>query len=162
MADYQAAVAAGQVIPDGQSSTRAPAGSTGWMTKAPFAIAGSALIAILSLFLPAATVMGFSYSFFDAASDSGEGVILFILMLLTIAGAVTAYLTRKRWARITAGVIGIITALIGAYDAFGTIGNLSDLGVSAGFGLVLLGIASIALLAASVITVLPKAQLPAA
>lgn len=162
MADYHAAVAAGQVIPDGQSAQRAPAGSTGWMTKAPFAIAGAALIAILSLFLPAASVMGFSYSFFDAGSDSGEGVILLILMLLTIGGAVAAYLTRKPWARITAGVIGIISALIGSYDAFGTMGNLSDLGVSVGFGLVLLGIASLALLAASIVTVLPKAQLPVA
>lgn len=159
MADYQAAVAAGQVIPDGQSASGTSAGSTGWMTKAPFAMVGAALIAILSLFLPAASIFGTNYTFFEAGSESGEGVILIVLMLLTIGGAVTAFLTRKPWARITAGVIGIISALIGAFDAFGTMSNLSALGVSSGFGLVLLGIASVALLAASVITVLPKAQL---
>ncbi|MDN5816472.1 MAG: hypothetical protein L0J68_06340 [Micrococcaceae bacterium] len=132
--------------------------TTNWTTWAPFALPVTAFVTLVCLFLPAGTAFGMSINFFDEEAG-GEGVFLLVLMLLVIATAVAAIITRKRWARNTAGIVGILVGLVGAIDGFGTMANISSIrGASVGAGAVLLAILSIVLLAAAVITLLPQTR----
>ncbi|WP_105036567.1 hypothetical protein [Cryobacterium aureum] len=128
-----------------------------------FIVPVAAIIAILSLFLPIGTVSGFgdsiTYNYFseEAKEFEGEGEGILTFMLVAIALAVVSILTRKKWARITAAIVGILVAPFGIGDGFGTTGLLlNTTGASVGAGSVLLGSASTLLLAAAILTLLPQ------
>lgn len=130
----------------------------GWMSWAPFALPVAAFLALVSLFLPVISAFGMSVNFFHEEAG-GEGVILLIVMLLVIAASITAIIMRVKWARITAGVVGIVAGLIGVIDGFGTMANIGSAGgASVGAGVVLLAIFSVVMLAAAIITLLPQNQ----
>lgn len=136
-----------------------PAGAN-WNTWVPFIVPVAAFIAIISLFLPIGSVSVFGYSIsinFFSEEAGGEGVMLLILMLAAIAFAVVSILIRKKWARITAGIVGILVGLFGMIDGFATMANMSSVhGASVGSGVVLLAIASTVLLVAAILTLLPQ------
>lgn len=129
-------------------------------TWVPFIGPAAAFIAIISLFLPIGSVSAFGYAIsFNYFSEEvgGEGVMLLILMLTSIAFAVVSILTRKKWARIMAGIVGILVGLFGMIDGFGTMANISSLsGTSVGAGAVLLAITSSVLFAVAILTLLPQ------
>lgn len=159
-ADYQIAVASGQLRPVGQAqhSTAAPFGfpgvsaatvAPGWLAKLPFVLAAAALLSILALLLPAVSVMGYSVNYFGAGTDA---IFVLIVMLLVIALCVISIVRRVPAATITTGVVGIVAGVIAAIAGFGAIGQVSGVGfgAQAGPGAVLLGILSIVIFAASV------------
>lgn len=120
-----------------------------WTRRAPIILPAAAFLGIIALFLPIGSAFGMSINFFSN-EVGGEGVLLLILMLLVIAGALAAIVTRTKWAKITAGVLGLIGGLFGIFDGFGNMINLSgERGISIGFGLVLLAIVGVVLLIAS-------------
>lgn len=120
-----------------------------WVRRGPFILAGTAFVGILALFLPIGSVVGMSVNFFSEGVR-GEGIALLFLMLLIIAASAAVLVTRMKWARIAAGVLGLIGGLFGIFDGFGNMISLSGArGVSIGFGLVLLALVGVVLLAAS-------------
>lgn len=143
-----------------EQQREANATPTGWMSWAPFALPVAAFLALISLFLPAISAYGMSVSFFA----SGDGPILLVMMLLVIAASVTSIILRVKWARITAGAVGIAAGLMGLIDGFLTMGSATGIdGASVGVGLVLLVLFSVVVLAAAIIILLPakKAATPA-
>lgn len=93
--------------------TRQSPASANWNDWVPFIVPVAAFIAIISLFLPVVSVSAFGYSMsanFFSEEVGGEGFMLLILMLAAIAFAVVSVGTRKKWARITARIVGIIAA----------------------------------------------------
>src|SRR5699024_1649861 len=107
----------------------------------------AALLAILSLFLPLASAFGFSVNYFSDEAN-GEGFILLFLLLIVIGAAVAAIVLQVMWARVTAGVVGVIAGLLCAVDGFGTMLSVPD-GASVGIGAVLLSLMSIVILVAA-------------
>ncbi|MFI8089158.1 hypothetical protein ACIF9R_12685 [Streptomyces sp. NPDC086080] len=81
-------------------------------------------LAIISLFMPVASAMGFSVNYFSDEAGGESGFLLFI-MLVAIAASVVAVIRKTNWFRITAGVAGIVAGLIGMIDGFGTMGSAS-------------------------------------
>lgn len=131
----------------------------GWT---PYAVPAIALLGIIFLFLPAASLsgMGFSMSvnFFGSGytDGAGDGVFVLILFLATIGFAIASIVTGKRWATITAGGVGILSGLVAALAAFGVMIQATGFGVSVGAGAVLLVIAAFALIAASALLLFKK------
>ncbi|MDX2341466.1 hypothetical protein NJC10_07275 [Micrococcus sp. M4NT] len=149
--------AAGPTPPANASSLarRAPHLRFPW---APLAAVASALVSLLTLFLPAASVSLFggriSQSFLEASAD--EAGIILALLLLTIALCVAAFLVSAAWARIAAGVLAVLTGLFLMVDGFANIGRVAGHGASPGIGLVLMGLAGLALAAAGVLMFLAR------
>lgn len=119
----------------------------GLLDKVFYVLPVAALLAILSLFLPLASAFGFSVNYFSDEAN-GEGAILLFLLLILIGAAVAAIVLQVKWARVTAGVTGLITGLICAIDGFGTMFSVPD-GASVGIGAVLLSLMSIVILVAA-------------
>ncbi|TLS44973.1 hypothetical protein FE633_17700 [Streptomyces montanus] len=127
---------------------------------ATFILPAAAFLAIISLFMPVASAMGFSVNYFSDEAG-GEGGFLLFIMLVAIAASVVAVIRKANWSRITAGVVGIVAGLIGMIDGFGTMGSVSGTdGVSVGGGLVLLSLLSVVMLAAAILILLPPRQTP--
>src|SRR5699024_3294777 len=122
----------------------------GLLAKSIYVLPVAALLAILSLFLPLASAFGMSVNYFSDEAE-GEGVILLFLLLILIGAAVAAIVLQVKWARITAGVFGVIAGLICAIDGFGTMSSVPD-GASVGIGAVLLSLMSIIILVAAGLT----------
>ena len=143
-------------------------GGAGWRAWIPAALPAFALLSILALFLPAATASASAYGFSVSDSQSyfdedaeGIGWWLLIFLLIVLVFAVIAMVNRAKWARITAGVAGIVTGLFAAFSGFGIIAAANDfsgsgMGVSAsasaGPGAVILAITSVGILVAAVLT----------
>jgi hypothetical protein len=144
--------------------------SSSWQAWVPIALPAFAVIGLIALFFPAATAsasgFGFSVSdsqtFFDEDAG-GLGWWLLILQLAVLGFGVTAIANRAKWARITAGTVGVVVGLTAAFSGFGIIGAASSyggssMGISAsaspGPGAVILAIASLGMLAAAVLTLL--------
>ncbi|WP_256838535.1 hypothetical protein [Ornithinimicrobium faecis] len=122
----------------------------GWARWAPPALAACAFFVLLALFLPAASVLGFSANLLGD-EFSGEGWFLLVLLLVTIAAAAVATLRPARWSRLTAGIIGVITGLIGVIDGFMLMSQVSgSRGMSVGPGLLFLTLWSVGMLLAAV------------
>ncbi|MDH2390111.1 hypothetical protein QCN29_15180 [Streptomyces sp. HNM0663] len=64
----------------------------------------AAFLAIISLFMPVASVMGFSVNYFSDEAD-GEGGFLLFIMLAAIAASAMAVIRKANRSRITAGVV---------------------------------------------------------
>lgn len=134
----------------------------GWARWAPPALAGCAFFVLLALFLPAASVLGFSA---NLLSDdfNGEGWFLLVLLLVTIAAAGVATLRPARWSRLTAGIIGTLVALVGVIDGFMLMSQVGGTrGMSVGPGLLFLTLWSVGMLLTAVGTLwsLRSAPLP--
>ncbi len=155
-----------------QPSWNQPTGNVGQTTGsskrtkvALITVVSASVIAMISLFLPIMSMSGFgmseSMNFFSDEMD-GEGAILLVLLLVVVAFAILAILTRKKWARITTGVVGIIAGLLGMIDSLINIGDVAEAVkdsfgfVSMGPALILLGLGGTALLIASVVALIPS------
>ncbi|MGW0885390.1 hypothetical protein [Streptomyces sp. NPDC002671] len=128
---------------------------------ATFILPAAAILAIISLFMPVASAMGFSVNYFSDEAGGEDGFLLFI-MFVAIAASVVAVIRKAIWSRITAGVMGIVAGLIGMIDGFGTMGSVSGTRyASVGAGVVLLTLLSVVMLAAAVLILLSPRQTPA-
>ncbi|WP_160049261.1 hypothetical protein, partial [Nocardiopsis sp. JB363] len=146
-----------------QRSGQAPGGPVHWTIWFRFALPVITFIAIISLFMPivSASYRGHSRSvnYFSEEAD-GEGAIMLVLFLVVIGFAVVSLVTGKKWAIITAGVLGVLAGLIGMINGFGSASAASSQShSSAGAGAVLLGITGIGMLATAIITFLPQHRL---
>lgn len=160
--------------PYGAAQPTAPL-STSWPS---FALMGAALLGLISVFLPIANIEFFgesgSVSWFDLkdlaavtgqeSAAANEGVVLLIVTLLVAAAALASALLRKGWARILAGVLGILGGIIMMIDGFSNISHFGSheaemAGVSPGIGLWLLALTGIAtaVVAVLVMVIRPKA-----
>ena len=145
--------ASGQPWPEmvmGPSSTgtaRPP--SPGRWLIGPGITAAAGFVALLSLFMPAATtVFGYSVDFF---SDGGDGVILLVLFLVVIGCSIGAMVVRHMAVGVTTAVVGILSGLAGLMDGFLVMINVvGEEAASVGVGALLLTVASVALVAGSV------------
>lgn len=153
-----AALNAAQTV--SQRSGQAPGAPVHWTIWFRFALPVIALIAIISLFMPlvSASHMGYSVSVnYFSEEAGGEGAILLVLFLALIGFAVTSLVTGKKWAAITAGVLGVLAGLIGMINGFGSASAASShMYGSAGAGAILLGITGIGMLASAIITFVPQ------
>lgn len=146
--------------------------SGGWQMWAPFAIPVLAFMGFISLFLPAASAsaslfgsrISHKVSFFDEDAE-GVGFMLLIFMLAVLALGVIAILKNVKWAKLAAAIAGIVVGLISliiAISLMSSVGGASSsfggfsVNASVGAGTVFLFIASVLLVAASSLTVLPK------
>lgn len=118
-----------------------------WATIALYVSPVLAVLALLSLFLPALTTLfGISVNFFDGP----DGVIMLLLFLLVVGCSGAAIVVRHKIMRIVAAVAGLLAGLVGFVDAFATAVNAAgESTVSVGFGTALLGLTSFGLLAVS-------------
>lgn len=127
----------------------------------PVIIAGAGALGVISLFLPIAHIFGFSINFFSDYVGS-EGVFLLILMLANTALGVITVIQKKRGLLIAAGIVGVIGGLFSISDGFGSMVSLSVMGASVGVGLILLGLAGVAMIVGAVLTFMqlrsPKPQ----
>lgn len=125
---------------------------------ATFILPVAAFPAIISLFMPVASAMGFSVDYFSDEAGGESGFLLFI-MLVAIDASVVAVTRKANWSSITAGVVGIVAGLIGVVDGFGTMGSVSGTRyASVGAGAVLLALLSVVMLAAAVLILLSPRQ----
>jgi hypothetical protein len=172
-----------------QTKATGPAKILGWV---PAALAGFSVLAIIATFFPAVKlnigkVGGYdfgglsgkhSYGFYGAYAGH-EGIYLLILFLLTAAAAVVVFIRPNLlWARIVAGVLGIVAAIFGMVDGFGTTSKVSDvddilgsasswlsgdssgsMGVKPGAGAIMLGIFSIFVALAALAILVPPNKL---
>ncbi|WP_017547040.1 variant leucine-rich repeat-containing protein [Nocardiopsis prasina] len=157
-----AAVGAAQTV--SQRSGQAP-GAVHWSIWFRFAIPALALVAIISLFLPLASVsyMGYSESinYFSPDAPDGEGAIMLTFFVVVIVFGVVSLVTGKKWALITAAVIAIIAGLFGTINGLGTASSVNNQGIgSVGAGAIFLGLSSLALVASAIVTLLPQKQQP--
>ncbi|MFI1408881.1 hypothetical protein ACH4Y0_02915 [Streptomyces sp. NPDC020707] len=137
-----------RVAPAGQRAARSMQQSTSrpGLAKlrglATFILPVTAFLAIISLFMPIASAMGFSVNYVSDEAG-GEGGFLLFTMLVAI----------------TAGVVGIVAGLTGMIDGFGTMGSVSGTRyASVGAGVVLLALLSVVILAAAVLILLSPRQ----
>lgn len=157
-----AAVGAAQTV--SQRSGQAP-GAVHWSIWFRFAIPALALVAIISLFLPLASLSyrGYSESFnyFSPEAPDGEGAIMLTFFVVVIVFGVVSLVTGKKWALITAAVIAIIAGLFGTINGLGTASSVNNQGIgSVGAGAIFLGLSSLALVASAIVTLLPQKQQP--
>ncbi|MFF8917455.1 hypothetical protein ACF08M_30145 [Streptomyces sp. NPDC015032] len=155
-----------RVAPAAQSAARSvqQSASRPGMAKltglAPAILAAAAFLAIISLFLPVASAMGFSANYFSDAAD-GEGGFLLFVMLVAIAASVAAIVNKAKWPRITAGAVGLVAGLLAMVDSFGTVISISNTRyVSVGAGVVFLALLSVVMLAAAVLVLMSLRQVP--
>ncbi|MDO4240929.1 MAG: hypothetical protein Q4C71_00120 [Microbacteriaceae bacterium] len=115
-----------------------------FLPYAPLALCGTLALAFISLFIPIISFRGgYNVTFFS----NGEGVFLTVIYAATAAFAIVAYLKKFGWAFITAGVIGLVAAIVSLIDGFGN----AKFGSA---GPIILGIAGILMLVASIATIL--------
>ncbi|WP_156208120.1 hypothetical protein [Nocardiopsis sp. SBT366] len=157
-----AAVGAAQTV--SQRSGQAP-GAVHWSIWFRFAIPALALVAIISLFLPLASVSyagrSASVNYFSPDAPEGEGAVMLALFVVVIVFGVVSLVTGKKWALITAAVIAIIAGLFGMINGLGTASSVNSQGIgSVGAGAIFLGLAGLALVASAVVTLLPQKQQP--
>ncbi|MFJ4622311.1 hypothetical protein [Streptomyces sp. NPDC088812] len=146
--------------PWSSSATALPPPSAALRGLATFILPVAAFLAIISLFMPVASAMGFSVNYFSDEAG-GEGGFLLFIMLVAISASVVAVIRKAHWFRITARVVGIVAGLIGVIDGFGTMGSVSGTRyVSVGAGVVLLTLLSVVMLAAAVLILLSPCQTP--
>ncbi|WP_141662900.1 hypothetical protein [Streptomyces sp. Wb2n-11] len=153
-----------RVVPAAQSAARSMRQSTSRPGLAKlrglptFILTAAAFLAIISLFMPLASAMGFSVNYCSDEAG-GEGGFLLFIMLVAIAVSAVAVIRKANWSRTTAGVVGIVAGLIGMIDGFGTMGSISGTRyASVGAGVVLLALLSVVVLAAAVLVPLPPRQ----
>lgn len=136
-------------------------GTSRWAGWAPFALPVAAFVAIISLFMPIVSAMGFSANFFSDEAE-GEGGFLLFVMLVTIAAAVTSIIVAAKWARVSAGVMGLVAGVIGMIDGFGNMISVSSHGgASIGAGLVFLALMALVMLACGILILLSLRRVPA-
>lgn len=134
-----------------------PPGLVPWINRAALGVPAAAFLAIISLFLPVASGYGLSAGWFsDFVPDDlhGEGAALLVFFLLTIGTVIAMLLTKRKWARITAGIIGLIAGIFGAFDGFVNMGVVGGSSMSVGVGLVFLAIFSTVVLLGSILILL--------
>lgn len=129
---------------------------SGWLAKTPLALPISAFIALVALFLPIATRNGRAKNFFTDEL-SGEGVFLLVLLIVTIALAAFALVTRHRKLRLAAGIVGAIVGLIGLIDCFIVMSAVAN-GAAVGVGAIIVLLASVVIIASSVAMIVQLRQ----
>lgn len=159
-----APAAAGAARTVQQTAAEARTSPTGWRAWLPFALPALGVLGFIAAFLPAVTARAFgtSVSVSFVQSDDATGTLLIISMLIVIGLSVTALLTRKKWATLAAGIAGIslgaiwlLTVIVG-FANLASSGSMFGVRAAPGFGLILLLIVSIGLLAASVLLLIGR------
>lgn len=127
---------------------------------AGFVLPALALLSIIPIFIPAISVSLFGASQSISFWQAGDGILLLIVFLLVVAGGVVAIVMKTKWAVITTAVLGLVGAAVGLIDTISVMsgaGEIAGYGAQAkvGFGVILLFILSILMVAASVAMLLP-------
>lgn len=126
-----------------------------WARRALALTPALGLLAVISLFLPAASVSllgaNMNISFMSAG---GDAVILLVGFLAAAGLAVTTILAKFPWAPLATGATGVVAGALGLVDGFNLVsgvGAASEFGanVSIGFGGVLLILCSLAIVVAA-------------
>ncbi len=153
---------------DAAERVRQVSSAAQWRKRAGLTLIGSAVLGIISLFLPLGTIslygestslnyfsplsLGFSIENLFAAV---EGIMLLTAMGLVLLFAI-AMLLREEWARITVGILGITAGTLGMYDGFVTMHNFNEVSfLTLGAGAILLSITSIVLFLGGIVALLP-------
>jgi hypothetical protein len=132
-----------------------------WSSRAPFILPVAAFLAIISLFLPIASMLDISVNFFSDELDESDGGLILFLMIVVIAASVVFFILKVKWARIVAGVAGVVAGLAGMIDGFGNMISISGhTGASVGAGLVFLALLSVVVTAAGVLVLIPSPRTP--
>ena len=106
-------------------------------------IAASAVLILVSMFLPFVSAYGYSASMFEA---KGGYSAFHLIMLMAVVGLGAAYwFTNQKWAYLSAGIGALVVALLGVIQFIVAISNKY---VDAGFGAFMLLLFSLALGAA--------------
>ena len=106
-------------------------------------IAASAMLILVSMFLPFVSAYGYSASMFEA---KGGYSAFHLIMLMAVVGLGAAYwFTNQKWAYLSAGIGALVVALLGVIQFIVAISNKY---VDAGFGAFMLLLFSLALGAA--------------
>ena len=134
-----------------------------WARRSLVLIPGIALLAIISLFLPAGTVSVFGASVSVSFMSGGDGPILLVLYLAAVGFAIAAAFTRAPWARLTTGITAALAGLVSLIDSINVATSVGDasaygVGVSLGFGAILLIILGIAIIAVGALVVIDSVQ----
>ena len=129
----------------------------------PIAMGVSALLAILALFMPIASIniifTSVSIGWFSDEVDT-YGAAILVLILIVLAAAVLAVLKPKKWVWLGAGIAGALVGIGGMYNGFNIMSELNgELGrfgvtVSIGAGVVMLTVMSILIVASAAMMVL--------
>lgn len=125
------------------------------------------IIGLISLFLPIVKVSVFgqsqSVNFFSSqVKGTSDGPILLVAMVLVAGSAIAAIITKQKQAGRSASGLGITGGLAGVVIGILNWSNISDTnntvggGVSAGIGLIILVVVSIAIIVVAALSALPK------
>lgn len=139
-----------------------PQGSLGrWIARAPRILPVAAFLAIISLFLPIASMFGASVNFFSKELDESDGGFILFLMLVVIGSSIATFVVTAKWARIAAGASGVVAGLVGMINGFGNMASVSSQsGVSIGLGLVLLTMLSVVVAGCGVLVLMSLRRTP--
>lgn len=127
-----------------------------WIARAPRILPIASFLAIITLFLPIASISGFSVNFFSKELDQSDGGFILFLMLVVIGSSIATFILKAKWARIAAGASGVVAGLVGMTNGFGNMASVSSQsGASVGIGLVLLALLSVMVAACGVLVLMP-------
>ena len=128
----------------------------------------AAVVSILALFMPIATIEAFSTSVtvgWFAESADQSGITALGVLIIILAASALALFVAKRWAWITAGVAGALLGLGGMISMFGLMAGLNSeakrLGVSLeiGGGVIMLGVLAIVITVVGVLIIIKGSRL---
>lgn len=131
--------------------TPTPTRKSGW-PNVGMILAGA--LGAVGVFLPIANFFGQTFNWLTPGlSDSmqAEGIFLLVASGLAILLGVFSLLVRRTWARVLAGIIGLLAGGLIAFDGLRNIPTMNELAGSAGTGLYVLAAAGVALVILSLI-----------
>lgn len=134
-----------------------------WIFAAQVALPVLGILGIVSVFLPllSASAVGYSMGTVGFFSDHAQGIgyATSFWMFVAIAFGVVGLLVRRKWSRITAGIIGIVVGTCTPLALLILVPNAGYFaGISFGLGATLLFIISPVMIAAGIIALMPHKQ----
>ncbi len=128
-----------------------PTRKSGW-PNVGMILAGA--LGAVGVFLPIASFFGQTFNWLTpglSGSTQTEGIILLVVSGLAILLGLLSLLVPRTWARVLAGIIGLLAGALIAFDGLRNIPTMNELAGSAGTGLYVLGAAGVALVIFSLI-----------
>jgi len=151
----------------------------GW---APFVLLAGVVIAAISLFLPLVSASGFgmtltSGSYFNWTDSDGSniktvGIMWAVMLAIVLLLTILAIAVRSMWARVLAGVFGLLVGLVFLafaiymiYEIGAAVSGVGMFGISGspGLGLIVFTVAAVVMVVASIgMFIKPKSTAPVA
>jgi len=127
---------------------------SGWVAAAGLGVVLLLIMGAVGVFLPIASFFGQTFNWLTpglSGSTQTEGIILLVVSGLAILLGLLSLLVPRTWARVLAGIIGLLAGALIAFDGLRNIPTMNELAGSAGTGLYVLGAAGVALVIFSLI-----------